>query len=120
YTYLHSSVNPRTEPPMTCVGAATLLVLSSPAVAGVGHADPAPLATLHYETEDKLVFLPVRVNGSRPLTFVLDSGAPHSIVDSAAAVTLKLQRISADRSGGAGKGTVPRQHVEPVDLLVGS
>ena len=105
---------------MTSVGAAIVLVLFAAPVAPVHRASPAPLAVLHYETEDKLVFLPVRVNGSSPLTFVLDSGAPHSIVDSAAAVTLKLRRISADRTRGVGTGTVPRQHLEPIDLLVGS
>ena len=54
---------------MTSVGAAIVLVLFAAPVAPVHRASPAPLAVLHYETEDKLVFLPVRVNGSRPLTF---------------------------------------------------
>lgn len=97
--------------------AACLGLLTSPVALA---ARPAPPSVLHYESEDKLVFLPVRVNGSRPLTFILDSGAPHSIVDSTVATELNLRRISADRVSGAGKGTVPRQHAAPVDLGIGT
>src|SRR5258705_939245 len=104
--------------PMNRAFAAACLVLSMPSVAFAARS--APLAVLHYESEDKLVFLPVRFNGSRPLTFVLDSGAPHSIVDSTVAEELKVQRISADRVSGAGKGTVARQHAAPVDLRIGT
>jgi hypothetical protein len=103
---------------MIRASAAACLVLLMPSAALA--ARPAPPVVQHYESEDKLVFLPVRVNGSRPLTFILDSGAPHSIVDSTVAAELKVQRLSADRVSGAGKGTVPRQHAAPVDLLIGT
>jgi hypothetical protein len=98
--------------------AAASLILWMPSAALA--ARPAPPVVLHYESEDKLVLLPVRLDGSRPLTFILDSGAPHSIVDSTVAVELKLQRLAADRVSGAGKGTVARQHAAPVDLLIGT
>ena len=38
------------------------------------------VTVVQYRVQDGLVSLDVRVNGSRPLTFVLDSGAPRSIV----------------------------------------
>src|SRR6266705_549992 len=105
---------------MTSAYSVAVLVFVTASVPVVRGAAPTPLAVVHFETEDKLVFLPVRVNGSRPLTFILDSGAPHSIVDSAAAVAMKLRNISADRTRGVGRGTVPRQHMAPIDLLVGT
>ena len=76
--------------------AAVLVLLSSTARTAPG--DVAPLAVVRYQTVDKLIFLPVRVDGSRRLTFVLDSGAPHTVVDSTAAVELKLREVSADRT----------------------
>jgi aspartyl protease len=78
-----------------------------------------PLTVVPYHAEDGLVFLDVRVNGSSPRTFVLDTGAPHTVVDSAAAVALKLGVLSRDRTGGAGRGTVGRQHLPPLDLELG-
>ena len=78
------------------------------------------LTVVPYQAQDGLVILDVRVNGSRPLPFVLDSGAPHSIVDSTAAVAMKLPATSEDRTTGAGRGAVGRQHLAPLDLQVGS
>src|SRR5262245_13524747 len=78
-----------------------------------------PLTVVPYRAEDGLIVLDVRVNGSGPRTFVLDSGAPHSVVDSAAAVALKLDALSQDRTRGAGRGTVGRQHLPPLELQVG-
>src|SRR5262245_40564546 len=91
--------------------AALLLFLAS--------VSPKPLTTLRYEDRDHLVFLSVRIDGSRPLTFVLDSGAPHSVVDSSTAVALKLRAMSDDRTGASGRGTVGRQHLPPLVLHVG-
>jgi len=104
---------------MKNIGAAAVLVLLS-STARTAPGDVAPLAVVRYQTEDKLIFLPVRVDGSRRLTFVLDSGAPHTVVDSTAAVELKLREVSADRTGGAGKGTVPRKHAAPIEVSVGA
>jgi hypothetical protein len=78
-----------------------------------------PLTVIPYHAEDGLVFCDVRVNGSSPRTFVLDTGAPHTVVDSAAAVALNLGVLSQDRTRGAGRGTVGRQHLPPLDLELG-
>jgi len=90
-----------------------LLLLAVPAHAA------APARTVYFTTEDKLVFLEVRVNGSRPLTFILDSGAPHTVVDSTAAVNLGLSLLAPDHTTGAGKGSVSRLHTTPLDLAIG-
>ncbi len=82
--------------------------------------DPGrPLTVVPYHVEDGLIFLDVRVNESGPRTFVVDSGAPHSIVDSTAAVALGLGTLSQDSTRGAGRGSVGRQHLAPLDLEVG-
>jgi hypothetical protein len=74
---------------------------------------------VRFESVDHLILLTVRVNGSQPLTFVLDSGARHTCLDSATAVALGLSSLSADSSQGAGHGSVYRQHVAPVTVSVG-
>ena len=84
-------------------------------VAGISASTPTPRAvTIHYESEDKLVFLAVRVNESRPLTFILDSGAPHTVIDSTAAVALGLRMLQTDHTTGVGKGSVVRRHTEKI------
>jgi len=99
---------------LTAMAVGALLVAS----AGSGN-PPGVLESIRYHTEDRLIYLTVRINDSAPLTFVLDSGARHTIVDSSTAVALGLRRRSADRVQGVGAGSVPLQHVAPVELQVG-
>src|SRR5262249_34844808 len=58
-------------------------------------------------------------NDSRPLTFILDSGARHSVLDSSAVVGLGLPVRAPDHTTGAGKGAVTRQHTDAVELRLG-
>lgn len=57
------------------------------------------------------ILIPVRVNGSEPISFVLDTGAPIAVLlDSELAGTLDLNIVGEARIGGAGEGeasTVP-------------
>lgn len=78
-----------------------------------------PLAIIRYDPNGKLASLPVRVNGSKPLAFTLDSGARHTVVDSATAVRLGLKIQSEDHAGGAGAGTVWQGHGPSLDVSVG-
>jgi hypothetical protein len=103
-------------PPRKVVGTMPAALLSVILLASVSS---RPLTVVPYHVEDELIFLAVRVNGSGPRTFVLDSGARHSIVDSTAAVALELGALSQDSTRGAGRGTVGRQHLAPLDLKVG-
>lgn len=77
-------------------------------------------APMHYEPNDKLVYLPVQVNGSRTLWFTLDSGARHTVIDAAAAKALKLRIFSTDNVAGAGKGDVAMQHAADIDVSIGA
>src|SRR5205085_2405560 len=89
---------------MTCRMVPLSLILlmagSSP-----GPAAAAPQATLHCESNGKLLQLAVRVHGSRPLRFTFDSGARSTVIDSAAARRLGLKLVGGDREWGVGHGT---------------
>lgn len=76
------------------------------------------LASVPYQPNGKLIYLPVTVNG-RHLWFTLDSGAMHTILNTATANRLGIRAISTDRQAGAGRGTVSRQHAPPLDVFVG-
>ncbi|MFN2507188.1 MAG: retropepsin-like aspartic protease [Chthoniobacterales bacterium] len=66
-----------------------------------------------------LVFLDVRLNGSRPLSFVLDTGAARMVVDAEVSRELRLAEAEADTIGGAGAGRVPVRKVHGVELEIG-
>lgn len=79
-----------------------------------------PLVEVEYRPEGKLIYMPVRVNGSEPLWFILDSGAPNSLIDSTAARSLNIQAQSPGNIHGAGKGDVSAADAGEVRLTVGS
>jgi aspartyl protease len=54
-----------------------------------------------FELDDNLIYVRVRVNGSRPLSFILDTGA-HSIIHEKHARTIDLKLKLIGKAGGAG------------------
>jgi hypothetical protein len=76
-------------------------------------------ATIRYRLDGKLIVVPVRI-GNTHLWFAVDSGAPHSVVDSAVAKRLGLPIRSTDREEGAGRGSVERQHATPMFIELGN
>jgi Aspartyl protease/PDZ domain len=71
----------------------------------------APRATIPFELANRLIVLKIRVNGSRPLSFVLDTGAGAAIIRTEAARELGLALYGNVRSGGAGEGSQSGQFV---------
>jgi hypothetical protein len=63
------------------------------------------VAAIPFETVGSLVFFEVKVNGSRPLSFLLDSGANACIIDTERARELKIPFGKQVQGKGAGKGT---------------
>ncbi len=61
--------------------------------------------TIPFELNDNLIYLPVRVNGSKPLWFILDSGASACVIDQAQAKALGLKTEGKAKGTGAGAGT---------------
>jgi Aspartyl protease len=78
-----------------------------------------PLAEISYRPVGKLIYVPVEVNGSGPLWFIFDTGAPNSIIDTAAARSLHLQSISSGIIHGTGKGDVSAEDAGEVQFALG-
>ena len=73
---------------------------------------PAPLATIPFELATRHVMLKVTINNSRPLSFVLDTGANLAIVRMPVANELGLQLEGSVIAGGAGAGRQAGQRVK--------
>lgn len=77
------------------LGPATNIAVPSQDLPGGARAAQKP-HTIGIELYRNLVFLPVRVNGSEPLTFVLDTGAGLSVLNETRAVEVGIQLQDAD------------------------
>lgn len=78
-----------------------------------------PLAEISYRPVGKLIYLPVQVNGSDPLWFIFDTGAPNSIIDTVAAQTLHVNAKSSGIIHGTGKGDVSANDAGEVQFTFG-
>ncbi len=79
-----------------------------------------PLAIMRYQANGTLIALPVRVNGSRMLSFVLDSGARHTIVDRAIARDLRLKVVAGGHGSGVGRGTFRQDRAASIMVSIGT
>lgn len=79
-------------------------VVTEPAATVLQRATPAPV-TIPFEIANRHIIVPVRVNKSRPLSFVLDTGAHVAIVRMNVAKELGLSLSGSVNVGGAGAGT---------------
>jgi hypothetical protein len=87
-----------------------------------GQAQPIgnkPLAEISYRAVGKLIYLPVQVNGSNPLWFVFDTGAPNTIINTATAEKQKIKALSRDIIQGTGKGGVAAAVAGKIRLTLG-
>jgi hypothetical protein len=78
-----------------------------------------PLAEIRYRPVGKLIYVPVKVNGSSPQWFIFDTGAPNSLIDTTLANRLHVNSISSGIIHGAGKGDVPADDAGKVELTLG-
>ena len=65
-----------------------------------------PIANIHFELIDKLIYLPVSVNSSVPSRFILDGGSSVCVVDSSKVEPLHLTGHGYGIIHGAGSGVV--------------
>jgi len=77
-----------------------------------------PLVEIGYRAVGKLIYLPVQVNGSSPLWFILDTGAPNSILDTASAQKLNIKALSTGVIHGTGRGEVSANDAGEVQFTV--
>jgi hypothetical protein len=94
--------------PARIVASAALLLLliaaRHPQAAAVQKPAASPVV-IPFELGVRHIVVKVTVNGSRPLSFVLDTGANAAIIRSSVARELKLSLEGEVRAGGAGAGT---------------
>src|SRR5215207_5193157 len=88
-----------------------------PATAAKAHA-PQAVAQIPIELAGNEIFLRLRVNGSEPLWFALDTGAGSTVVNTMAAEALGLKLEGSHQARGAG-GNVPSAIVRGVRLDIG-
>src|SRR6266849_5490449 len=74
------------------------------------------LAIIPFELSDNLPNLQVRVNGSAPLRFILDSGASVWVIDQSQAKTLGLKTEEQRKITGAGAGSVDVTYTKNVSF----
>ena len=101
--------------------AGVICVLMSSAWASYGQiasVSEKPLVEVTYRTVGKLIYIPIQVNGSSPLWFCFDTGAPNSIIDEAAAKKLSIGVRSGGSIHGVGKGEVSAGDAGEVPLTI--
>ena len=101
-----------------------LLAWLVPAVAPAWQVTPAPssqslaheaLASIPFEESGSSVFLPVRVNGSKPLWFILDSGANTCLIDVGQARQLGI-KLAETKQGSSGGRPIPYFPIRKEDV----
>ena len=75
-------------------------------------------ATFGFDWRNGMIFIPVRLNGSRPLSFVLDTGSTKMIVDRALATSLGLKAGGSGSLQGAGAGRIPIEFIHNVSIAM--
>ncbi len=72
-----------------------------------------------FELNANHIYLQATVNGSKPLWFLLDTGAEMSVVDSAVAASVGLTSVGSATARGSGEGTMKAGFAQGVTLGVG-
>ncbi len=116
--YVYTMRQPLSRARALLAAAAALVFFGAVSVPTIRASD-GPQTIVHYRLDGSLVRVPVRLNGAL-LWFDVDTGAPHTVIDAAVVKQLHIAVLRTDRSGGAGRGTVLRQHAVPVDVELGS
>jgi predicted aspartyl protease len=75
-------------------------------------------STFGFDWRNGMIFVPVRLNGSRPLSFVLDTGSTRTIVDRALATSLGLKTSGSGSLQGAGAGRIPIEFIHNVSITL--
>jgi hypothetical protein len=75
-------------------------------------------STFSFDWRNGMIFVPVRLNGSRPLSFALDTGSTRTIVDRALATSLGLKATGSGSLQGAGSGRIPIEFIHDVTITL--
>ncbi len=100
------------------------VIAGAPASYGQVEAAPAtasskaPSLALSFELSSNKIYMQTKVNGQGPFPFVLDTGAPFTVVDWELAQSLGIKVFTTGEVGGAGHGTVKLGTATGVRLTV--
>jgi len=75
-------------------------------------------STFAFRWNKGMIFVPIRLNGSPPLSFVLDTGSTRTIVDRAVAKSLGLKPSGSSSLQGAGAGRIPIEFIHDVSVTL--
>jgi Aspartyl protease len=78
----------------------------------------AKACTFPFEWREGLIFLPVRINGSKPLSFALDTGSTRILIDRKLAIDLGLKASGTGSMQGAGAGRIPIEFIHDVNIAL--
>jgi hypothetical protein len=81
-------------------------------------AGPSKTSTFAFDWRKGMIFVPVRVNGSRILSFVLDTGSARNQIDQGLAKSLGLKASGAGTLQGAGAGRIPIEFIHGVSIAL--
>src|SRR5271166_205729 len=79
-------------------------------------ASQTKMSTFAFDWRKGMIFVPVRLNGSRPLSFVLDTGSTRNIVDRTLAKSLGLKASGTGSMQGADAGRIPVAFIHDVSI----
>jgi hypothetical protein len=75
-------------------------------------------STFAFDWRQGMIFVPVRLNGSRPLSFVLDTGSTRNLIDRGLAKALGLKASGTGSLQGAGAGRIPIAFIHDVSIAL--
>lgn len=97
---------------------ALLLMIWAMITTAAGNATPEPLGVIPFKLDGKLMLVEARINDSEPATFVVDTGASHTVFDPKFARQLGLETQSAPPTTGTGTGAVEKSITKPVRITL--
>src|ERR1700721_3645517 len=89
---------------------------SSAEAGNILFANDSKASTFPFEFRKGMIFVPVHINGSKPLSFVLDTGSSRILIDRALAGDLGLIANGSGSLQGAGSGRIPIKFINGVRL----
>jgi len=91
---------------------------SSDIISKVAFTSDGKATTFSFDWRKGMIFVPVRINGSKPLSFVLDSGSTRTLIDRHVASTLGLKASGTGSLQGAGSGRIPVEFIHDVSIAL--
>jgi hypothetical protein len=89
---------------------------SSAEAGNIIFASDSKTSTFPFDLRKGMIFIPVHINGSKPLSFVLDTGSSRILIDRALATDLGLKANGSGSLQGAGSGRIPIEFIHDVRL----